>query len=129
MKSPCSVYPPMVARQRLGKHIPAATNSYYPCRIKYLLCDPFYLPHLFSFITPSFLHLLNVKTGFSPRFSILVGRKISRSVGKLLLAFASKIVLCFGPVMTHDQFLFVPREFMCFEIGSLLDKKRSWSPE
>jgi hypothetical protein len=59
MKLPCYIYPHMLARQRLGKHVLAATNSYGPCCIKYLFCDPFYLSDLFLFITPSFLYLLN----------------------------------------------------------------------
>jgi hypothetical protein len=30
---------PVVARQQLGKHIPAATNTHGPCRIKYSVCS------------------------------------------------------------------------------------------
>jgi hypothetical protein len=35
-----SVYPPIVARQRLGKHVPASTKN---CRRRRFLCGPFHI--------------------------------------------------------------------------------------
>jgi hypothetical protein len=37
MKSPYCLYIPLVARQRVGRHVPAATNTDVSCFVKYFI--------------------------------------------------------------------------------------------